>query len=78
MWNWLKYQNYSFDIDAIFPPADLWNQEDLNLYTLGNYSNNLPDVIVTDYISFAGNDLAEIYKIPNIVHCIHLYLYLSD
>ena len=48
MWNWLKYQNYSFDIDAIFPPADLWNQEDLNLYTLGNYSNNLPDVIVTD------------------------------
>ena len=67
MWNWLKYQNYSFDIDAIFPPADLWNQEDLNLYTLGNYSNNLPDVIVTDYIF-----------ILNIVHCIHLYLYLSD
>ena len=32
-----------------------------------NDSNNLHDIIVSDYVSFAGNDLAEIYKIPNII-----------
>ena len=82
--NFLRSQNYDFNIDVIRSSIDNWN-DTLSWYNIGNYmaeyekdildiyipkwidSKMQPDIVISEFSSFAGRDLSEIYNLKSVV-----------